>query len=123
MAVCRGSGSGSAGYSGSSPSVSEDEAGENELVGLDQTVGNGNRIVPNCVAACSGNGAVTDWGSGNGVVVNCGVVVVWCSGNLLTKGPGPESVFSESGSVSSGDMGTEGPSWGNTACAGTGGAW
>ena len=33
MAVCRGSGSGNAGYSGSgSPSVSEDEAGEDELV-------------------------------------------------------------------------------------------
>ena len=61
MAVCGGSGKGNAGYSGSgSPSVSEDEAGEDELVGLDQTVGNGNKIVPNCVAACSGNGAVTD---------------------------------------------------------------
>ena len=116
--MCRGSGSGSAGYSGSSPSVSEDEAGEDELVGLDQIVGSGNKIVPNCVATCSGNGAVTDWGSGDKIVVNCGVVVVWCSGNLLTKGAGPESVFSESGNV-----GPEGPSWGDTACAGTGGAW
>ena len=118
MAVCGSSGSGSAGYSGSSPSVSEDEAGEDELDGSDQTVGIGNRIVPNCVAACSGSGAVNVCGSDNGAVVTC-VVVEFGSKVFVFIGPGPESVSSESGNV---DWRVMGPSWGDTACTGTGGA-
>ena len=122
MAVCGGSGKGNAGYSGSgSPSVSEDTWEDDLVELLDQIVGNGNRIVPNCVAACSGSGAVGICGSGNGAVVHCGVVVVvWFSGELFaTKGPGPESLSSESGNVGS-DMGVESPSWGNTARTSTG---
>ena len=118
--MCGRSGSGNAGYSGSSPSVSEDEAGEDELDGSDQILWNGNKIVPNWVAACSGSGAVNVCGSGNGVVVTCGVVVGMWSKVFVFVGPGPESVSSESGNV---DWRVMGPSWGNTACTGTGGAW
>ena len=44
-------------------------------------------------------------GSGNGVVVTCGVVVGFWSNVFVVMGPGPESVSSESGNVVWGVMG------------------